>query len=93
MSFMQMYNIISGVHDSYQSLQFIMSNVFITRGNEFKMQLTHIQYNLRKHLFTNRVIDIWNSLPNEVVSADSINILKSSLDKFRYRPNQDLKFD
>jgi len=34
---------------------------------------------------------MWNSLPNEVVSADSINILKSSLDKFCY--NQDLKFD
>jgi len=36
-------------------------------------------------------MDAWNSLHNEVVSADSINIFKSSLDKFWY--NQDLKFD
>jgi len=47
------------------------------------MQLTQIHYNLRKHYFTNRVIDVWNSMPNEVVSsADSINIFKSRPDKF-----------
>jgi len=69
------YNIISGVHDSYSSLQFNMSNVSITRGNEFKMQLTHIHYNSRKHIFVSRVMDVWNSLPNEVVSADSKNYL------------------
>jgi len=40
------YNIISGVHDIYSSLQFNMSNVSNTRGNQFKMQLTHIHYNL-----------------------------------------------
>jgi len=55
------------------------------------MQLTHIHYNLRKHYFTNRVIDVWNSMPNEVVSADSINIFKSCLDQFWC--NQDIKFD
>jgi len=52
-----------------------MSNVSITRGNEFKMQLTHIHYNSRKHIFVSRVMDVWNSLPNEVVSADSKNYL------------------
>jgi len=33
----QVYNIKSGVHDSYSSLQFTRSNVSITRGNQFKM--------------------------------------------------------
>jgi len=37
----QVYNIISGMRDSYSSLQFNMSNVSIIRGNQFKMQLTH----------------------------------------------------
>jgi len=68
-----------------------MSNVSTTRGNQFKMQLTHIHYNLRKHCFTNRVIDVWISLHNKVISADSTNIVKSRLDKCWY--NQDLKFD
>jgi len=30
----------------------------------------------------NQLQYIWNSLPNGVVSADSINIFKSCLDKF-----------
>jgi len=35
-----------------------------------------------KYYFTNRVVPIWNSLPNSVVCADSTNLFKSRLDKF-----------
>jgi len=76
--------------DSYSSLQFNMSNVSITRGSQFKMQLTLIRDNLRIG-YTFSLIEVRNSVPNEAVSADSINILKSRLDTFWY--NQDLKFD
>jgi len=31
---------------------------------------------------TNRVIPIWNSLSNHVVSADTVNCFKNRLDKF-----------
>jgi len=31
---------------------------------------------------TNRVVSLWNSLPNGVVDSDSINCFKSRLDKF-----------
>ena len=37
---------------------------------------------LRKLSFINRVIPIWNCLPNHVVSADTINTFKNHLDKF-----------
>lgn len=87
----QVYNILSGVHDSNSLIKFNMSNISYTRGNKFKMQLSHIHYNLRKHFFSNRIIDVWNSLPNDIVSADSTNIFKNRLDKFWY--NQDFKFD
>jgi len=39
------------------------ANVFNTRGNIYKMQLTHMHYNLCKHFFSNRIIAVWNSLP------------------------------
>ena len=39
-------------------------------------------YDLRKFNFTNRVIPIWNSLSNHVVSADTVNCFKNRLDKF-----------
>jgi len=42
----------------------------------------HYIYILRKHYFTNRVVPIWNSLPNDVVMADNINLFKNHLDKF-----------
>jgi len=32
--------------------------------------------------FTNRVVNIWNSLPDYVVHADTINCFKSRLDTF-----------
>jgi len=65
----------------------LMFNVSTTRGNQINMQLTHIHYNLQKHIVSNKVIDVWNSLPNKVVCADSINtFLVSSL------YNYDLKF-
>ena len=32
--------------------------------------------------FTNRVVPIWNSLSNHVVSADTVNTFKHRLDKF-----------
>jgi len=40
-------------------------------------------------LFT--VVNMWNSLPNEVVEADTINTFKNHLDK--YWSNQDIPFN
>jgi len=37
---------------------------------------------LRKHYFTNRAINVWNSLPNCVVLSDKVNTFKTKLDKF-----------
>jgi len=37
---------------------------------------------LRKNSFSLRVIDDWNSLPQSVVNASSVNDFKNKLDKF-----------
>jgi hypothetical protein len=66
-----------------------MSNISNTRGNKFKMQLTHNHYNIRKNFFGNGIIAARNSLPIDVVSVDSTKIIKNRLDKFRN--NQDLR--
>ena len=44
-----------------------------------------------KYSFTDRVVNIWNSLPNKVVLADSVNCFKSRLDKFWQ--NQDIVYN
>jgi len=53
--------------------------VFLT---QLKLVPQHCKYDLRKHYFTNRVVSIWNSLPNDVAMADNINLFKNHLDKF-----------
>jgi len=41
-----------------------------------------MEYDLRKYNITNRVIPMWNSLSNYVVSAKTVNTFKNRLDKF-----------
>ncbi len=79
------------MYDNNAVVKFNMSHVSNARGNKYKLKLIHIHYNLRKHFFSNRIIEVWNSLPNDVVLAESTNIFKNRLDKFW--ANQDFKYD
>ena len=47
----------------------------------FKLDKGRAKYDLRKYYFTNRVVNAWNSLPDDVLS-ETINTFKSRLDKF-----------
>jgi len=60
----QVCNIVSGKYTTNPTVDFNLSNVLNTRGNIYKMQLTHMHYNLREHFFSNRIIAVWNSLSN-----------------------------
>ena len=44
-----------------------------------RLQKVRFKYDLRKYCFTNRVVNIWNSLPNCVVTGDSTNIFNQDL--------------
>jgi len=57
----------------------------------YKLQKFAGHYNLRKYSFCSTAVNIWNSLPNEVVEADAINIFKNCLDK--YWSNQEVFYD
>ena len=37
------------------------------------------------YLFTNRTLNVWNSLPNHVVLSDKVNTFKSKLDKSDFK--------
>jgi len=34
------------------------------------------------NFFSQRVVDYWNNLPQDIIDADSVNSFKSRLDKF-----------
>ena len=45
-----------------------------------KVFINYSRLNLRKHFFMNRVVQMWNSLPEEVVWAPSLSAFKACLD-------------
>jgi len=75
------FKIVTGVMDSMGSYKFIGSHS-VTRGNRHKLTQKHVHYNLTKFSFSNKVVSIWNSLPDIVVSACSVNIFENHLDYF-----------
>lgn len=52
-----------------------------TRGHSLKLFKLQANKNVRKHYFSVRIVDIWNSLPEHVVESKTVNIFKSRLDE------------
>ena len=40
-----------------------------TRGSSYKLVNHSFHYDLRKHFYSARIVNIWNSLPNSVVGC------------------------
>ena len=53
-----------------------------TRGRTQKLVVKRCHYDLRKYSFSIRIVNIWNSLPNDVITATSVNSFKNRLDSF-----------
>ena len=52
------------------------------RGHSLKLEKQSSELKVRHDFFSLRVVDLWNSLPESVVSAPSLNSFKNCLDKF-----------
>jgi len=85
------YKIITGKYHTCVAATLNKGSTYVTRGNDLRLQKSHVKYDLRKFGFSNRVVNTWNSLPNWVVSANTTNTFKSRLDKFWH--NQDIMYN
>jgi hypothetical protein len=84
----EVYKILTGKYDKVAAPQLTLAPQHAlalgtsTRGNDLKLNKPRSKYDLRKYFFTNRVVNIWNSLPNSVVKSENTNTFKNRLDKF-----------
>ena len=70
---------LEGMWDVFEKIILKGTDLFIPKVNKFG---SFKKTDIRKYFFTNRVVDIWNSLPDYVVEVNSTNIFKQRSDKF-----------
>jgi len=76
------YKIITGKYQGSVALSLIKEKIYVTRGNDLRLQKLRVRHDLRKFGFSGRVVNSWNSLPNWVVSASTTNTFKVRLENF-----------
>ena len=74
----EVYKILNQIDRIDPNKFFTMSNL-PTRGNSLEIFKRRSRLKVRASVFSNRVSDVWNSLPNNVVTAGSLNSFKSRL--------------
>ena len=77
----QVWKILSGLSPQLDSL-FSRVGLSRTRGHSLKIYVPHHSTDVRGRFFSLRVISTWNSLPEMVVSAQSIQSFKHLLEQF-----------
>ena len=62
----------------------------VTRGNKKKLFKHRARLDVRKYYFSNRVVNLWNSLPDNIISAETVFSFEMRLDN--YRKDQDILY-
>jgi len=77
------YKIINGLVDLNTSDFFTLSQLSNTRGHPLKLHKPRLQKSVsaRYNFFSNRIINVWNELPEDVVLSASLPIFKQKICK------------
>ena len=78
----QAYKLLKGYYDLDWTGFFTLSPAQNTRGHHTKLYKKRSRLQMRENFFTQRVINMWNSLPEAVVSASSVSVFKQKLDDY-----------
>ena len=74
------YRLLRGIYDI--SLPALITPVKHSkiRGHRLKLPKDRAETTIKAHSFTHRIVNDWNSLPDQVISAPSVNVFKNRLD-------------
>jgi hypothetical protein len=78
---LEVFKILKG-YEGVEEQLFFSRHISNTRGHTMKLHKDRVNRDVLKYSFANRVIEQWNRLPEEVVSANGINTFKNKLDKY-----------
>ena len=86
------FKIMAGIHDVRVTEGFLIQDGNTrTKGHSKILKKKTCPLNLRTYSFTNRIVDVWKSLPNDVVNAKVVKKFEIRLHK--YWEHQDVKYD
>jgi len=77
------YKILTG-KENVDAQQFfrLADSMYDLRGHSLKLVVNRSRLSVRQNFFSQRVVNAWNGLPQNVIDAPSINSFKNRLDKF-----------
>ena len=75
---LETFKMLRGYYKNDSQRFFSFSNR-VTRGHSYKLLKKHVRTDIRKYYFTNRVVNDWNNLPEEVVSVKNLATFKGQL--------------
>ena len=78
---LEVYKIMNGMEGLVEK-DFFTRDLSGRRGHSFKLYKKRVNLDIAKYSFGNRVCTSWNSLTEDIVTSQSINIFKGRLDKY-----------
>ncbi len=87
----QVFKIVKGIEDTELGRFFELAEEtgLNTRGHKLKIRKKQSSTNLRCNTFSNRVVNDWNSLPEEAVNCCNVNQFKTCLEEaWKHRPTK-----
>jgi hypothetical protein len=81
----EVYKMATGLSKLRLETFFQLNSTGITRGHSLKMRKQRNATDIRQHFFSSRVVNRWNELDGDIVTAASLNSFKSGLLRMRQR--------
>ena len=77
-----MFNILNGYGNIDSNIFFEIKESKIARGHNFTLVKKQSRLDVRKFSFSQRTINVWNTLSTECVHASSVNMFKNRIDNY-----------
>ena len=78
----QVFKIIKGIDNMDCTKYFTIDRSNYTRGNGCKIVGKYFNSHESKNYFFNRVVNLWNGLPREVIDCNTVETFKHRIDKY-----------